>query len=135
MKASPLRVILATIAFGMGINCPDVRQVIYWGMSKKVEGLVGVGSYRMPQSSSLRQISTSTTALCNTVRTQHRRRSLLFRDFNGCDFSNCKGCKCCDVCPICRSQLILHCGCPCTLMKRHHFNCSTRLGGSVELTV
>ena len=35
-----LRVIIGTIAFGMGIDCPDVRQTIHWGLSSDVESYV-----------------------------------------------------------------------------------------------
>ena len=34
------RVIIATIAFGMGIDCPDVRQIIDWGVPEDVETYV-----------------------------------------------------------------------------------------------
>ena len=34
---SSLRVIIATIAFAMGIDCPDVRQVIHWGVPEDAE--------------------------------------------------------------------------------------------------
>lgn len=33
-----LRIVICTIAFGMGIDCADVRQVVHWGPSKDVEG-------------------------------------------------------------------------------------------------
>ena len=36
-KPSPLQVVIATVAFGMGINCPDVRHVIHWGVPTDVE--------------------------------------------------------------------------------------------------
>lgn len=36
-KKSPLRIVIGTIAFGMGIDCPDVRQVIHWGVSDDIE--------------------------------------------------------------------------------------------------
>ena len=29
---SSLRIVIATIAFGMGIDCPDVHQIIHWGV-------------------------------------------------------------------------------------------------------
>ena len=32
MNESQLRIVIATIAFGMDINCPDVRHVIHWGV-------------------------------------------------------------------------------------------------------
>ena len=34
---STLRVIIATIAFGLGLACPNVRRVIHWGPSQDVE--------------------------------------------------------------------------------------------------
>ena len=36
-KKSCLRVVIATIAFGMGIDCPDVRQVVHVGPPDDVE--------------------------------------------------------------------------------------------------
>ena len=37
---APLRVVICTIAFGMGIDCVDVRQVIHWGPSSDIESYV-----------------------------------------------------------------------------------------------
>ena len=40
--SSSLHVVIATDALGMGVNCPDVRQIIHWGVPecifRKVEG-------------------------------------------------------------------------------------------------
>ncbi len=32
-----LHVVIATVAFGMGIDCPDVREVIHWGVPEDAE--------------------------------------------------------------------------------------------------
>ncbi len=42
-KTSNLHVIVATVAFGMGIDCPNVRQVIHYGSPSDVESYVQEG--------------------------------------------------------------------------------------------
>ena len=37
MPSFPLQVVIATIAFGMGINCPNIHQVIHWGAPEDPE--------------------------------------------------------------------------------------------------
>ena len=32
-----LRVIVATMDFGMGLDCPNIRQVVHWGPSSDIE--------------------------------------------------------------------------------------------------
>ena len=39
-KNSHLRVVVANIAFGMGIGCPDVRQVVHVGPPEDVESYI-----------------------------------------------------------------------------------------------
>ena len=34
---SNLRIVIATIAFGMGLDCPNVRRIIHWGPSDDIE--------------------------------------------------------------------------------------------------
>ena len=36
-KESNLRLVIATIAFGMGVDCPNVRQVIHFGAPSDIE--------------------------------------------------------------------------------------------------
>ena len=35
-----LRLIIATTAFGMGIDCPDIRVVVHWGAPAELESYV-----------------------------------------------------------------------------------------------
>ena len=37
---SPLRVVIATIVFGMGLDCPNIRKVLHWGVPSDIESYV-----------------------------------------------------------------------------------------------
>ena len=39
-KPSHLRVVVATIAFGMGVDCPDVHQIVHIGAPNDVESYI-----------------------------------------------------------------------------------------------
>ncbi len=40
MLESNVRIVIATSSFGMGIDCPDIRQVIRWGTPNDIERYV-----------------------------------------------------------------------------------------------
>lgn len=40
-----LRVVVATVAFGMGLDCPNVRRIIHWGPSNDIELYIQVLKY------------------------------------------------------------------------------------------
>ena len=105
---SSLRIVIATIAFGMGINCPDVRQIIHWGVPQNAEmylqetgraGRDGKLSCALlltsPHDLDKRYISEQMIAYCKESR--KCRRQLIYQDFPQSEFLS-KGCLCCDVC-------------------------------------
>ena len=103
------RVIIATIAFAMGLDCPDVREVIHWGPSSDVEsfiqetgrcgrdGLLSM-SLLLCGKGDMHHVSESMQSYCTN---EHVCRcKLLFSDFDGFGEIKlpCKPCMCCDVC-------------------------------------
>ena len=103
-----LRLVIATTAFGMGIDCPDIRRVLHWGMPSTLEEYVQEtgrsGRDGEPSVAVLYQGKGGRNA-SNMVKTYvsntaNCRRRLLFQEFLIYSESdiNVSGCKCCDIC-------------------------------------
>lgn len=106
---SSLRLVIATIAFGMGVNCPDVRQVIHWGVPEDTEMYVQESGragrdgnlacallLKNPRDLDKRYTSKQMIDYC-VNKSSVCRRSMLYSEFPGCELSSV-GCVCCDVC-------------------------------------
>ena len=104
-----LRIVIATIAFGMGLDCPDIRQVIHWGPSSDIESFlqeIGRGGRDGYVSCSqlyfadvdLKNCSDPMIKYCKS--SDVCRRKLLFQDFDHPEqvTKPCIPCQCCDVC-------------------------------------
>ena len=107
---SCLRVVVATIAFGMGIDCPDVHQIIHWGVPDDEEmyvqetgragrdGLMSCALLLFGKGDlSKRRASELMQRYCTNPQ-QECRKSILFSDFDSCESATSGGCCCCDVC-------------------------------------
>lgn len=107
---SSLRVVVATIAFGMGIDCPDVRQVISFGSPCDIEAYVQetgrAGRDNLPSLAILvtkaspgRRIEKAMSDYASNETTC--RRDQLFAKFDGYSRTFERPlCLCCDICLI-----------------------------------
>ena len=108
-SSSCLRIVIATIAFGMGINCCDVRQIIHWGVPSDAEMYVQESGragrdgelscaliLKNPRDLDKRYTSEHMINYCIN-KSLSCRRQILYKDFPECKFSP-KGCLCCDIC-------------------------------------
>jgi superfamily II DNA helicase RecQ len=104
-----LRVVIATTAFGMGLDIPDVRQVVHIGLPSAIEMYVQesgrVGRDGKPSKAIL--INRSSAYASRTMKDyasniSECRRRLLFQSFleasEGIATETPMFCKCCDVC-------------------------------------
>lgn len=107
-EGSVLRIVIATIAFGMGLNCPDIRRVIHWNPPDDIESYIqetGRGGRDGLQSSAILYITTAIASYVTNdmskycMTTDTCRRSVLFNDFDGIFTKNVL-CQCCDVCAL-----------------------------------
>ena len=75
----PLRIIFATVVFGMELNCPDVRQIIHLGAPDNLESHVQEtrrgGRYRKPSLSLLLPINKT----CDRNMNKYQENMTLFR--------------------------------------------------------
>ena len=112
--ASPnscLRVIIATIAFGMGLDFPNIRRVVHWGSPPDVEAYVQetgrAGRDGLPATVEL--FSSVTTHGYTgenmkefyTLNRDRCRRRYILQFFDSEDLGSAiSGCKCCDLCAM-----------------------------------
>ena len=103
-----LRVVIGTIAFAMGIDCPDIREVIQWGPSADLESYIQTTGRAewdgyvsratlFHSASEYRYASQAMVNYCmNTVECN---RHVLFKEFDDDKvILPCTPCLCFDVC-------------------------------------
>ena len=104
---SCLRLVVATVAFGMGVDCPDVRQVIHLGCPADLESYVQetgrAGRDHLPSMAVLlhkvRPKHVTKSMLTYVSNETHCRRDVLFGNFDNYSHSFTGPlCMCCDVC-------------------------------------
>ena len=106
---SPVRCIISTIAFGMGINIPDIRYIIHWGSPRSVLDYwqeVGRGArdggqgYAILYKSRMgnRYISEQMKAIVSNSVTCIRKKVLEGLKLPNMNGVLVKGTKCCSVC-------------------------------------
>ena len=103
-----LRIVIATIAFGMGLDCPNVRRVIHWGASNDVEAYIQetgrAGWDGEPAEALLYTVSKPGNQFIEesmkeyTKNNEMCRREILLKDFDGSVGVCTSSCSCCDVC-------------------------------------
>ena len=106
---APLRIVISTIAFGMGVDCNEVYQIIHVGPPEDVESYIQhigrCGRDGKPACALMlygKKLMENTTddliKYCNISNVC--RRNYLFSDFECFVKSSVSGCKCCDVCKL-----------------------------------
>lgn len=117
---SNLRVVVASSAFGMGLDCECVRKVIHWGPSCDIdsyvqesgrEGRDGLHSNAIIYFKPADKLHTSKSMMSFCSNNITCRRALLFSDFDDASLmsqNQISKCKCCDLCmkkcdcPLCK---------------------------------
>ena len=109
-KQSSLRIVCATSAFGMGIDCPDVRHIIHFGAPDDIESYIqetGRGGRDGNFASATLYIVNHQNRYCEQSMLQYQlntticRRDVLFHEtdyFEHVDIT--PKCLCCDICRV-----------------------------------
>ena len=113
---SILRLVIATTSFSMGIDIPDVREIIHWGPPSDLEQYVqeigragrdGKDSVAMLMFEKPNRYTKQGMRLYAECKAECRRKNLFshFIQYEHCDSPQC---KCCDICEL---------SCDCTICK------------------
>ena len=107
-KPSHLRIVIATVAFGMGIDCRDVRQVVHVGPPEDIECYIQetgrAGRDGLPSVAVLllikgmKMVNTDVHMRSYISNETICRRKSLFDDFEGYIHDIESLCTCCDIC-------------------------------------
>lgn len=108
-KPSHLRVVIATVAFGLGIDCPDVRQIVHVGMTEDVESYIQetgrAGRDGQPALATL--LKARTYHMCEKSMKEYAanesqcRRDTLFQFMENYEHHHLgSDCLCCDICAL-----------------------------------
>ena len=102
---SSLRIVIATIVFGMGIDCHDVEQVVHLGQPESVESYIQEIGRNGAQSVAVLMkvkgivIHHAELAMKQYISNQDVcRRHFLFNCYEGYTYNAETPCVCCDVC-------------------------------------
>ena len=108
---SHLRVVIATIAFGMAVDFPNVQRVIHWGPPEDVELYVQetgrAGRDQLPAQAILycggpdliaRHLDDDMKQYCHNKETCRRKLLSYFMNSDEHQTTSTTGCLCCDVC-------------------------------------
>ena len=114
-KSSSLRVVIATVAFGMVIDCPDVHQIVHVGAPEDIESYI-------QETGHAGRDGMQSIAILLLVKGQSRhyadvnmksyirneamcRREMLFSHFEGHISNAASCCLCCDICfKLCKCE-------------------------------
>ncbi|XP_065905622.1 ATP-dependent DNA helicase RecQ-like [Dysidea avara] len=108
-KPSHLRVVIATVAFGMGIDCNDVHQVFHVGPPEDIEcyiqetgraGRDGDKSLALLMLIKEIRMIHIDPSMRNYITSSTCRRDCLFQNFEGYNPIKSTPCLCCDVCSL-----------------------------------
>ena len=107
-----LRIVVATIAFGMGLDCPNVSRIIHWGPPSDVgsylqeTGRAGRDGKKAVVTLYFSNLELASTTMTSEMKEYCRnkkecRRKVLLKDFDdsGAE-TEAVGCQCCDVCSV-----------------------------------
>lgn len=115
-----LRLVIATTAFGLGVDCPDISRVINWGAPSTLEELIqesGRAGRDGRQSETILYVRSAGKHATKDMKqyvenSSMCRRLLLYKNFlfNKEKQSRIvKPCKCCDLCrPLCNCDECMH---------------------------
>ena len=107
--SSNLRILIATTAFGLGVDCPDIERIINWGSPNTIEELVqetGRGGRDGRQVDAIlytKKMGKKGTTAMREYQNNNKecRRRNLFKQFlftESWKQLDLKACRCCDLC-------------------------------------